>query len=100
MLSNETPPQTHVTDNFRQTLAEIGAQRLGSALVSYERNPAPMREREAPNPNQGIHIRRIDLEKSCTLSRVSVTQECADHNSKVSAVGRPDLFAHLWGEQG
>jgi hypothetical protein len=28
-----------------------------------------------------------------------VTQECADHNSRVSGVGHPERFQGLWGGQ-
>jgi hypothetical protein len=39
------------------------------------------------------------MEKSVARGRVPVTQECADHNSRVSGVGHPERFQSLWGGQ-
>jgi hypothetical protein len=96
MLSNETLPNTETADSFRETINEIRTKNLADRLVKYEHNPDP---REAQNPNVGIRIRRIDLEKSVARGRVPVTQECADHNSRVSGVGHPERFQGLWGGQ-
>jgi hypothetical protein len=95
-LSNETPASTEVVDKFRETINEIRTKNLADRLVKYEHNPDP---REAPNPNRGIRVRRIDMEKSVARGRVPVTQECADHNSRVSVVGHPERFQKLWGGQ-
>ena len=96
MLSNETLPNTETADSFRETINEIRTKNLADRLVKYEHNDDP---REVPNPNQGIRIRRIDLEKSVAHGRVPVTQECAEHNSRVSGVGHPERFQSLWGGQ-
>jgi hypothetical protein len=99
MLSQEKPANTATLDSYRATLTEISAQHLGSALVNHGHNPDPKSERNAPNPNVGIRVRRIDMEKSVARGRVPVTQECADHNSRVSSVGHPERFKGLWGGQ-
>ena len=97
-LSNEAAPNTAVIDAYRASIDERHARNLASRLITYTHNPDP---REAANPNAGIRIRRqINVERSLAASRVSVTQECADHNSRVSGVGDPAQFQHLWGEQG
>jgi hypothetical protein len=92
----DEPANNEVVDKFRQTLNEISTKNLADRLVKFEHNDDP---REAPNPNVGIRIRRIDLAKSIARGRVPVTQECADHNSNVSGVGHPERFQRLWGGQ-
>lgn len=98
-LANENPnPSTATVDNYIAAIDLRHAKNLSDRLIKYEHNPDP---REAPNPNAGIRIRRqIDIERSLTASRIPVTQECADHNSRVSGIGSPEVFSHLWGEQG
>ena len=92
----DEPAYNEVVDKFRQTLNEISTKNLADRLVNYEHNPDP---REAQNPNVGIRIRRIDMEKSVARGRVPVTAECAAHNSRVSGVGHPERFQSLWGGQ-
>lgn len=89
MLSNESTPNTATIDVYRATLTEIHTRNLASRLVGYEHNPDP---REAPNPNAGIRIRRV------TPFVVHVDRACQDHNSRVSGIGSPELFQHLWGQ--
>jgi hypothetical protein len=96
-LANETTPNTQNVDAYQATLNELRAYNLASKLVTYEHNPDP---REAANPAHGVRIRRIDLEKSLAASRTPVTRECADHNSRVSGVGNPERFEHLWRGRG
>jgi hypothetical protein len=96
-LSSESPnPNTATIDAYEAALIERQARNLADRLVTYEHNPDP---REAPSPALGVHIRRIDLEKSLRLSRTPVTQECKEHNAMVSGVGHPEQFKHLWGEE-
>jgi hypothetical protein len=99
-LSNENPnPSTATADNYRASLNLMHAHTLAAKLVAYEHNEAPKdATANAPNPAHGVRIRKIDLEKSLTLSRVRVTPDCADHNSRVSGVGDPEQFKHLWGD--
>jgi hypothetical protein len=95
-LSNETAPNTAVIDAYRASIDERHARNLASRLIQYTHNPDP---REAPSPAPGVRIRRqIDVERSLAASRVPVTQECADHNSRVSGVGDPEQFKKLWGD--
>jgi hypothetical protein len=90
MLSNETPPSTATLDAYQEALLQIKVKNLANALIRYEHNPDP---REAPNPNRGVHIRRIV--PACDL-RPRVDEACAAHNAMVSGVGHPELFEHLW----
>jgi hypothetical protein len=95
-LSNETAPSTAVIDAYRASINERHARNLASRLITYTHNPDP---REAPDPSKGIRIRRqIDVERSLAASRVPVTQDCADHNSRVSGIGDPEQFKKLWGD--
>jgi len=95
-LSNEAAPNTAVIDAFRAAIDERHARNLSDRLIRYEHNPDP---REAPSPAPGVRIRRqIDVERSLAASRVPVTAECADHNSRVSGVGDPEQFKKLWGD--
>ena len=94
MLSNENPNSLNEADLLaiqRDTLRK--ARSLGTALVNFEHNENPMREREAVNPNQGIKIRVLR-----PFRYLPVDQDCKDHNSLVSSVGHPELFSHWWGE--
>jgi hypothetical protein len=98
-LSNEVPPNTATIDAYQASLVEMRARGLAARLVTGERNEAPKDSTyNAPNPNTGVRIRRPRL--VAAPGRISVTQECADHNSNVAGVGSPDAFRHLWGEQG
>ena len=89
-LSNETPPNTKVIDDYRYNLLQLKVKNLVADLVKGEHNPDP---REAPNPAHGVHIRV--LRPACDL-RPHVDRACADHNAMVSGVGKPELFEHLW----
>jgi hypothetical protein len=99
-LSNENPnPHTATIEHYQATVNEMHARTLAAKLVAYEHNEAPKDATgNAPNPNAGIRVRRIDVEKSLTLSRIRVMPDCADHNSRVSGVGDPEQFKHLWGD--
>jgi len=88
-LSNETPPNTSTIDDYAFTVARIKAQQLGSQLIRGERND-DYRERQAPNPAHGVHIRKL------VQIRPHVDTECADHNSRVSSVGAVEAMEHLW----
>ena len=99
-LSNENPnPNTATIDAYEATLTEMQARNLADRLVIGAHNDNPKDPREAVNPNVGIRIRRIDLEKSLRLSRTTVTQKCKDHNAMVSGIGHPELYKTLWGEE-
>lgn len=87
MLSEErrnqlTPEETAIA--FHE--AATAARQLGQSLVSFERNPNPMREREARSPADGIRIRLIRPEP------ISIGYADADsvraHNDFVSSLGR------------
>ena len=94
-LSNESlTPHTQTTEDYLGTVALMRAKALGSQLVNFAHNDDPHPERNATDPAQGIHIRRL-----VPFRHLPVTQECADHNSRVSGVGSPDVFSKLWGEQ-
>jgi hypothetical protein len=69
------------------------AKDLGSRLVAGATNPEPS-VFDLPNPAHGVHIRKIV--PACGL-RPNVSQEIKDHNSRVSGVGDPAQFSHLWG---
>jgi hypothetical protein len=101
MLSNENPnPNTATIDAYTATLADIKTRNLANRLIQYEHNDSPRDGYDAPNPAHGIRIRRIDLEKSLSASRIPVTQECSDHNSRVAGVGHPEQYEHLWKGRG
>jgi hypothetical protein len=97
MLSNENPnPNTQTVDDYRAAIDMRHAKNLSDRLINYEHNPDP---KEAPDPAPGVRIRRqIDVERSLAASRVPVTQECSDHNSRVSGIGDPEQFKKLWGD--
>ena len=96
MLANENPtPNTQTVDAYRETITQMRVRQFANELIKGEREPDP---RELPNPSApgATRVRRIDMERSCTMSRVNITQECRDHNSRVSGIGKPELFEHLW----
>jgi hypothetical protein len=92
-LSNESQPNTAVIDAYRASIDERHAKNLSNRLIKFEHNPDP---REAPNPNTGIRIRRPRLVPA--PGRIEVSAEVSDHNSRVSGIGDPERFKHLWGE--
>lgn len=91
-LSNETPPNTQVIDDYRAALDIRHAQNLANRLIQYTHNPDA---REAADPSKGIRIRRPRILVPVP-GRIEVTQACKDHNSNVAGVGSPDTFEHLW----
>jgi len=91
-LSHETTPHTQTIEQFQAVIAEQHARNLALRLLKYEHNPDP---REAPNPNEGIRIRRKVTVSRFAL-RPEVTPDVADHNSNVSGVGNSEIFKHLW----
>jgi len=98
-LSNEAIPHTGTIEAYQASLNELHAYTLAAKLVAHQHNDSPKDDlRNAPNPNTGIRIRRIDVEKSLAASRIHVTKECADHNSLVAGVGHTEQFKHLWGD--
>jgi hypothetical protein len=96
MLSNENKnPNTATIEHYQFNLARMKAAQLGSQLIKGEHN-AEHREREAQNPAHGVRIRRIDLEKSHRLSRVTVTDDCQNHNSRVASLGAVGQYEKNW----
>jgi hypothetical protein len=98
-LSNEVPPNTTTIDAYQASLIEMRARGLAARLITGARNEAPKDGTyNAPDPSKGIRIRRPRLVPA--PGRIEVTQECKDWNSRVSGIGSPERFQHLWGEQG
>jgi len=88
-LSHDTPAQAQsaLERNLETARAFDRAHTLAKKLMLFERNPEPMREREAPNPAHGIRIRRIVPMVPSGAGRVDVDQQCRDHNEYVSSLG-------------
>ena len=90
MLSNENP--NALSDADRQinfAVASGKARALAKALINYDRQPNPMREREAANPAHGVHV-RILRPMIAVDWRVEVSEEVKRHNSMVSNLGKPE----------
>jgi len=91
-LSNENQnPNTTTTDDYRGELAVMQTRRIASKLIKYEHNPDP---RELPNP--ALTTTPIRTKQTLIPMRVRVDASCADHNSRVSAHGAVEIFAHTW----
>lgn len=91
-LSNENPNAS--TDADRMIAFKVArgqAKALAQALINYERNPDPMRHREAPSPALGVRIidptRDAQLRGSVFGGHVPIDQEIRDHNSLVANLG-------------
>jgi hypothetical protein len=90
-LSNESPTNAAATE---QRLIEFAkargtARALAKQMILYERNPDPMREREAPNPAHGVRIRRV-VPMLPVDFRIEVTEECKRHNQAVCDLRKPE----------
>lgn len=90
-LSNETPPNSSMIEQYQFDLARIKARQLGSALIKGEHNPTPS-PYDLPNPAHGVRIRRIDPEKS----RVTVDEQCKMHNEAAANLGQSVEWGNLW----
>jgi hypothetical protein len=64
--------------------AARAARMLGKALATYDRNPDPMKSREARNPAHGVRIRVL---KPNLNARVNVDEETKRHNARVQNLG-------------
>lgn len=97
-LSNEVPPNTQVIDAYQARLIEMHAHGIAAKLIAGQRNEQPKDStNNAGDPSKGIRIRRqIDVERSLAASRVPVDEACAAHNARVSGLGNPETFEHLW----
>jgi hypothetical protein len=91
-LSNETTPQTQVSEAYAFELAAMRAKRIANELIKYEHNPDP---REAQNPAHPGATRVRTLSTLIPL-RVHVDKACADHNSRVSSHGAVAQWEHTW----
>ena len=86
-LSNESQTQALANEaRLRdEAIARGQAKALAKALINFERNPEPMREREARNPAHGVHIRIIRPVPMV----IPVDEECKAHNLAVSELRKP-----------
>lgn len=67
--------------------AARAARTLGKQLITGERNPDPMREREAPSPASGVRIRLLGRPAPPPFFAYD-EQDVKDHNAFVSSLGR------------
>jgi hypothetical protein len=87
-LSNETTPQTQVSEDYAFELAAMRAKRIANELIKYEHNPDPRKAQNPAHPG-ATTVRRINIE----LSRVHVDSSCQDHNLAVSTHGVKGKYA-------
>ena len=87
MLSNESPTNKATCEAYliAQAQARGQAKALARQMMNFERNPQPMREREAPNPAHGVRIRIIRPVPMV----IPVDEECKAHNLAVSELRKP-----------
>jgi hypothetical protein len=88
-LSHDT--QAQAIAEIDRRIAEIHALRqaraLAQKLILHERHPDPMEYRNVDNPAHSLT--RIRTIQPTLEGRVSVSQECKDHNSAVSELRKP-----------